>query len=202
MLYLDDVIRLYNEQLDSKDAVIIIDENSNILFMNSVCYKLTNAIDFDEVVNLSNKFVLYDSFDADKNFVNDSIIIQAVRKIKFFGDKNFWIYLNLIPTNVGNLYLLQCHKIDDSYQNILIDTDVSAPIDLYSQLNTLYENILIEHELKVLYYLMLNTPHGLILKKLNISRTTLNRIFKKISTKIFGEILYSKEIVARLSLNN
>lgn len=197
MLHLSDVMKLYNEQLYSRDAVMITDEHSNILFMNNVGSNLTNSNNND--YNDITKFMLYDSFEEDKLLLNKNVIVQGVRQLKIFGDKNFWTYLNLIPTDIGNIYLIQCNTIDDAYNNIRINHNAISPIDIDVQLNQLYEDILSNTELIVLKCLLLDFSHNLIMKKINISRTTLNRIFKRISIKIFGEAFCAKQIIQKIN---
>lgn len=200
MLHLSDVMKLYNEQLYSKDAVIITDAHSNILFMNNVG---NNLISFDnDSCNDTTIFMLYDSFEEDKLLLDKNVIIQGIRQLKIFGNKNFWTYLNLIPTDIGNIYLIQCNTIDDVYSNIKINNNSLSPIDIDNQLNKLYGSVLSNNELIVLRYLLLNLSHNLMMKKLGISRTTLNRIFQRISVKIFGEVFYAKQIVQKLDFIN
>jgi hypothetical protein len=202
MLHLSDVMKLYSEQISGKDAIIITEEHGNILFMNDIGHNLTDFSLNDDISNNSEKFVIYDLFDKDKILVNKNIIIQGIRPIKIFGNKSFWIFLNLIPTDVGNIYLLQCNKIDDTYHNINVSSNELSPIDIEVTLHKSYGNILSDIELLVLKYLILDFSHNLIIKKINISRTTLNRIFQKISFKIFGEVFYAKQIVQKINFYN
>ena len=196
MINLAQLATFYSTQINNDGIMIIFDVDYRVVFKNKYYEELVNNRHLHDMCDK-----IYDNISDDISVVKDSICLQGIRNVSLLNNKQYWVDLNMVETKSGMYYILHMHDISPIANEVLSKSN-TTPLNQNTRNDSRYNDILTAQENEVLLLLLNGCAQKIITAQLNISRSTLNRLFNMISLKLFDITLSSTKLYNKLLQSN